>query len=486
MKSVPKPLLTALLVSVVLAGGILFAVRSCVFGKGGAPPGMREQFAAAPALVIEKDGKAVVLTIVSHLKIHSYSRRGNMVQKSASTTYYLQSNDAVTASMLKEVKLKGHTEIRNYPVEVIGSAGGIAWIFAGEPMAFDVSTLEKRADLKILEEKNKALAGRFPAERRFYRFDNRLGRISITASDGTQWILDGQTLMATAAGDNDGTSGAEADLAAVEAAEKKNQADMDSLYQQKDRRPSNDYAAGKISAAEYNRISREYREERKKLMDQRDSLRREKYRYRDQQRDEENLERSLENLAEGNVNYSNLRVNQDSMGSQWFGLYAPAEFRSLSDRFQSHTAYEETARRQLYISEMESGRNGERLINKAAATVPPGQSGFLQGGFLLDKNTARPARLNGNSYLLVHKDKIGREAMILVSRINTQGKTLWTFSTGLTDWADWSITGKSLVLLGTDNKELSANQVNLLLCIDLEKGTGNRYDYYQDKVRTDR
>ena len=484
MKTVSRPLITAILVSILLAGGILFAVRSCVFGKGGAPPGMREQYAAAPALLVEKDGKAVVLTLVSHLKIHSYSRRGNMVQKSASTTYYLQSNDAVTAARLKEIKLKGHSDIKQYPVEVMGVAGRSAWIFAGEPMAFDAFTLEKKADIAMLEEKNKVLSGRFPAEKRFYRFDSRQGLLFFTARDGTRWKLDAQTFRAEPAAEEEGLTETSRQLAEVEAAEKKNQADMDSLYQQLNRRPSLDYAAGRISAAEYSRISRAYSEERKRLNDQRDSLRQERYKYRDQARAAEDLERSLENLAEGNVNYSNLRVNQDTIGEQWLGLYAPAEFRTLSDRLQQHAAFDEAARRQLYIATWELSRNREYLFHKSGASPAPGQSGFLQGGFLLDKQTARPARLAGNHYLVVHKDQIGREGKILISRMDIRGRVSWTFTTGLTDWADWFISGKTLVILGTDNKELSGNQVNLLLCIDLEKGTAARYDYYLDKLLT--
>lgn len=482
MKPVSRPLVTALLVSILLAGGILFGVRRCVFGKGGAPPGMREQYAAAPALIIEKDGQSVILTIVSHLKIHSYSRRGNMVQKSASTTYFLQSNDAISAAMLGEVKLKSHTAIKNYPVEVLGCAGTTAWIFAGEPMAFDAFTLEKKADIGILEEKNRELTGRFPAEKRFYRFDGRQGKIYFTASDGTRWVLDGQTLLVSAAGETEEIPETEARLTALEAAEKKNQADMDSLYQQKDRRPSEDYAAGRISAAEYNRISREYREERKKLTEERDSLRREKYRYRDLQREEETLERELENLADGHVNYSELRTNQDSIGNQWYGLYAEDEYRRLSERFQFHSAHDETARRRLYVSVLEKGRNGEYLFSRENAQIPPGQKGFLQGGFLLDKKSGRPVRLPENGYLAVHKDQIGQEGKILVSRLLSSGETGWTVNSGLKEWADWFITGTSLVLLGKNNEDLSGNQVNLLQIIDLRSGTVKRYDYYQDKL----
>ena len=198
MKSLPRPLLIAGLAIIILTTGSLLLIRSCIYGKGwgGAPSGMREQYAAAPALYLEKEGRAVVFTLVPHLKIHSYTRRGNSVQRSASTTYYLQTNDAVTAEKTGEQQLIDHSDLKSFPVEILGASASLAWLYAGELMAFDAFSLEKKADAALLEQKNSRLAGQLPAERRYYRFDKASGFIFITAKDGSKWKLDTRTLLA--------------------------------------------------------------------------------------------------------------------------------------------------------------------------------------------------------------------------------------------------------------------------------------------------
>lgn len=487
MKSLPRPLIIAIIAILVLTAGSLLLIRSCLFGKGGkglggAPAGMREQYASAPALYLEKDGKAVILTIMPHLKIHSYSRQGNMVRKSASTTYYLQTNDANTAAMLSETKLKSHTDIKNYPVEVMGASGSIAWVFMGEPMAFDAFTMEKKADIQLLEEKNKDLAGKFPAERRYYRFDKKAGTIFFTAIDGTKWKLDTKTLQASPSAEEEDGDDTGQDRKAVEKAEKQNQAELDSLYQHMDRAPSKQYAAGEISYAEYNRISKQYRELRDQLFKKRDSLRERRHKLQDIDRGEQQIERYLENLQKGKPNYSEISVNQDTIGGKWYGIYAVAEMKKLNERLQYHHEQDETARRQLYISTWKENRTGNLEFDKEAATSPAGQTGFLHGGFLLDKNNARPIHLPGNAFIVIHKEQIGREANILLSKVTDAGQVVWTSNTRLAEWADWFYTGRQLIIMGTDNKDLSSGQVNVLLCIDIATGKSSRYDYYLDKI----
>lgn len=487
MKNLPKPVIIAVIAIVVLTAGSLLLIRSCMFGKGGkgiggAPAGMREQYAAAPVLYVEKDGKAIILTLMSHLRIHSYSRKGNMIQKRASNTYYLQTNDAGTAAMIAEVKLKAQSDIKSHPVEILGLSGTTAWIFMGEPMAFDAFTLEKKADIQVLEEKNKSLTGKFPAERRYYTFHSGSGNIHFTAMDGSKWELNTSTLLATAKEYDGDNNPIEQQLEAVEQAEKQNQADMDSLYQQKDRAPSKQYAAGEISYAEYNRISKQYREERDLLTKKRDSLRQVKYKLRDRERSGRELERNLENLQDGQPDYSEIRVNQDTLGGQWYGLYSPAEMKKLNSRLQYHSERDETARRLLYISTYSETRPGTFELDKSAASPVAAQNSFLHAGFLLDKQTALPLHLPGHSFIVVHKEQIGRDAPILLSRVSADGNIAWTHNTRLTEWADWICNGKQVILLGTDKKDLSSGQVNVLLCIDLATGKASRYDYYENKL----
>lgn len=480
----PRPLLIAIIVIIVLTGGILFLIRTCMnSGFGGAPKGMKEQYASVPALYLEKDGKGVILTIMPHLKIHSYSRQGNMVRKSASTTYYLQTNDASTAAKLLEIKVKAQSDIKNHPVEVLGASGSQAWVFIGEPMAFEAMTLEKKADISILEQKNPALSGKFPAERRYYRFDPGSTLLYFTALDGNKWKLNTQTLLAEATDDDGSQNTIEKMLEEVEAAEKHYRADMDSLYEQKNRRPSNDYAARRISQAEYSRITKEYYAGRDLLNKRRDSLHDRKFQLRDLERNGREIANDLESLMRGTPNYNELYVNQDTIGGQWFGLYSPAEFKKLSSSLQRNAENDETARRQLYISSLDKKRPGQFTLNKDAAESPSSQTGFLHGGFLLDKNTARPIRLPGNDFLIIYREQIGRDARILLGRIRATGKTIWTMNTGLKEWGDWFYNGRQLLILGKDKEELSSGQINLLLRVDINNGKASRYDYYNDEMR---
>lgn len=480
----PRPLLIAIILIIVLTGGILFLIRSCMnSGFGGAPKGMKEQYASVPALYLEKDGKGVILTIMPHLKIHSYSRQGNMVRKSASTTYYLQTNDASTAAKLLEIKVKAQSDIKNHPVEVMGASSSRAWVFIGEPMAFDAMTLEKKADISILEQKNPALNGKFPAERRYYRFDPASTQLYFTALDGSKWKLNTQTLQATAT-DDDGTQNTfEKMLEEVEAAEKQYRADMDSLYEQKNRRPSNDYAARRISQAEYSRITKEYYADLEMLNQRRDSLHDRKNQLRDQERNGREIANDLESLMRGTPNYNELYVNQDTIAGQWFGLYSPSEFKKLSSSLQRNAENDETARRQLYISSLDEKRPGQLTLNKDAANSPSSQPGFLHGGFLLDKKTARPIRLPDNDFLVIYREQIGRDARIMLGRISITGKLSWTMNTGLKEWGDWFYNGRELLILGKDNEELSSGQINLLLRIAISDGRASRYDYYEDELR---
>ena len=484
MKTLSRPWLIALLVIIVLTGGILFLIRSCInSGFGGAPKGMKEQYASVPALYLEKDGKGVIMTIMPHLKIHSYSRQGNMVRKSASTSYYLQINDAISTAKLKEIKVKSQSDIKNHPVEVLGASGPLAWVFIGEPMAFDALTLEKKADIPILEQKNPALTGKFPGERRYYRFDPASTLLYFTALDGSKWKLNTQTLLAVETNDDGTQNSIEQLIEEVEAAEKQHRADMDSLYEQKNRRPSDDYAARRISQAEYSRITKEYYADREMLNKRRDSLRERKNQLRDLERNGRDLDRKLENLLEGTPNYNELYVNQDTINGQWFGLYSPAEFKKLSNSLQDNAENDETARRQLYISSLDEKRPGQFTLNKDAANSPASQSGFLHGGFLLDKKTARPIRLPGNDFLIIYREQIGRDARILLGRVSVTGKVSWTINTGLKEWGDWFYNGRQLLILGKDNEELSSGQINLLLRVDISNGRVSRYDYYDDELR---
>jgi hypothetical protein len=144
--------------------------------------------------------------------------------------------------------------------------------------------------------------------------------------------------------------------------------------------------------------------------------------------------------------------------------------------------YDETARRQFYNSVYVDENDGDCKIKKDLAAVSTSPQFFLQGGFLLDKQTALPARLgNSGDNLVVHKDKIGNDGKILLSRMDHTGKVSWTLESNLKEWIDWIVTADRLYIFGADNPSLSGDDCNVLLCVDLASGKVNRYDYFNNK-----
>ena len=101
---------------------------------------------------------------------------------------------------------------------------------------------------------------------------------------------------------------------------------------------------------------------------------------------------------------------------------------------------------------------------------------------MLDKKTALPVHLAGpDAFLIIHKQEVGQKAAILVSRVTQDGKILWTFNSNLSDWLDWQISSKQLIITGSNNEELSGGEANILLCVDLVNGKAAGYDYFKRK-----
>lgn len=476
MRLTARPVIGIIIAAVLIVIGFVYLLKGCLAKYD-------ERFAKPPVLLFEKNGKSVVFAITEFQKTVSYSRKGGMVRKSVNTTYYIQTNDAATAEMIAEKKVKKQREIKNHPVEIMGASGNNAWLFMNEPMAFDAFTLELKADKAAMEEKNPSLNGKLPDERRYYFFNPADKNIYFTAKDGTKWKLNTQTLMATQEEYDEDQSPLKQQIALLEKAEKKNREDQDSLYQQKNLRPSKQYAAGQITREEFGRIQKIYFEERTLLSKALDSLRVIKRMLEAQERSGQDLERAIKNLQRGSTGYYNLKINQDTVNGHWFGLYAKNEFDKLYNRMLHQSENDETARRQLYKSTVSRNSNGDWQIEKEKAALVDGNVSFLHGGFLLDKKTALPVHLAGpDAFLIIHKQEVGQKASILISRVTLKGKILWTFNTKLADWLDWQVNSKQLIITGTNNEELSGNEANVLICIDLVNGKAVGYDYFKRKL----
>jgi len=475
MRLTAKPVLGIIITAILIVLGFVYLLKGCLAKYD-------ERFARPPVLLFEKNGKSVVFAITEFQKTVSYSRKGGMVRKSVNTTYFIQTNDAATAEMIEEKRVKKQKEIKNHPIEIMGASGDNAWLFMNEPMAFDAFTLELKADKTALEEKNPSLAGKLPEERRYYFFNPADKNIYLTAKDGTKWKLNTQTLLATQEEYDEDQSPLEQQISLLEKAEKKNREEQDSLYQQKNLRPSKQYAAGQITREEFGRIQKIYFEERTLLSKALDSLRVIKRMLEAQERSGQDLERAIKNLQRGNTGYYNLKINQDTVNGHWFGLYSKNEFEKLYNRMQHQSENDETARRQLYKSTVSRNSNGDWQIEKESAAQVGANTSFLHGGFLLDKKTALPVHLAGpDAFLIIHKQEVGQKAAILVSRVTQDGKILWTFNSNLSDWLDWQISSKQLIITGSNNEELSGGEANILLCVDLVNGKAAGYDYFKRK-----
>ena len=475
MRLTAKPVLGIIIAAILIVVGFVYLLKGCLAKYD-------ERFAKPPVLLFEKNGKSVVFAITEFQKTISYSRKGGMVRKSVNTTYYIQTNDAATAEMVAEKKVKNQREVKNHPVEIMGASGDNAWLFMNEPMAFNAFTLELKADKTALEEKNPSLAGKLPEERRYYFFNPADKNIYLTAKDGTKWKLNTQTLLATQEEYDEDQSPLEQQISLIEKAEKKNREEQDSLYQQKNLRPSKQYAAGQITREELGRMQKIYFEKRTLLSKALDSLRIVKRMLEAQERSSQDLDRAIKNLQRGNHGYYNLKINQDTVNGHWFGLYTKNEFEKLYNRMQHQSENDETARRQLYKSTVSRNSNGDWQIEKESAAQVDGNTSFLHGGFLLDKKTALPVHLAGpDAFLIIHKQEVGQKAAILVSRVTQDGKILWTFNSNLSDWLDWQVSSKQLIITGTNNEELSGGEANILLFVDLVNGKAAGYDYFKRK-----
>jgi hypothetical protein len=452
--------------------GLLFLIRGCLSGYD-------ERFALAPVLHFKNGNRAVLFSLVQNEETTSYSRNGGMVHKSVNTTYLIQQNDAETGARTAAQTIKKHRDIKHFPVEVMGASEGLAWVYMGEPMAFDPFTLEKKADIAELEKKNPSLKGKFPDERRFYRFNTADRQLYVTAIDGTKWTINTTTLLANASEEDPDKGPFEKLIQQTEKLQAMNRAAQDTLYKSY---PGRLYAQQKISVQELSLRQREYSEQQKVLFKQRDSLYAVISGLHAQESAQRQLRSAIESLQRLKPSYSQIKTNQDTVAGQWYGLYAAKEWSELYERVQHQSAHDETARRQFYAGSYGLAKNGILAVDKTTAQVPMSSQYFLHGGFLLNKSTALPIRLsNPAGYLVVHKEQIGAKGNILLSRIDDKGAMVWTFNTALADWVDWLHIGDKLFVLGVDNPELSGDQSNLLWCINLLTGKANRYDYFTDK-----
>ena len=471
MLTLKKTGVSLLLVILALIAGFIFLIKGCLAKYD-------ERFAKTPALHFTINGRNIIFAIVEYQRAVSYSRQGGFVRKSVNTSYYLQTNDGSTAELIKLEKIKKGSAIKNYPVEILGSSGNNAWLFMNESMAFNALTLEKVADIDILGQKNPSLKGLFPAERQYYTFDRQNQNLYLTAKDGSKWMIDTKTLLAKQADYSKETAAENS----IENEILKTRRLLDSLYQQKNYRPSRDYSAKRIDAAAYKRITAEFYRERELLDTRLDSLQNVQRNEEKSKRNTDDLKRKIESLQNTNISFPQCRANHDVTGDRLFMLCSDEEADKIEERYWDRSLYDETARRNLFSGQLVLNRWKDMSLEKAGIRKL-GNHSFLDGGFLLDKQTALPIKTKDDkSWLVVHKSIVGKEGDIMLTSLKEDGTTAWTVNTSLPQWNDWIYSGDHLCVFGVDNEELSSSECNLLLCINLLTGTYSSYDYFLKKV----
>lgn len=471
------------LVVVIIIIGFVYLLRSCLskFDERAAIGGGSSQ-TASQFLVFEKDGKGVIFSLVAFDKTISYSQQGGSTRKSVKRTYYVQSNDMATAAKLNLQKIKSGNDIKAYPVELLGAADNKAWLFAGELMAFDPFTLEKLADAKTVEEKNPALKGKLINERRYYSFDFDNNTIVITAADGLVYNLNLNTLIAAADGNNQVSDKKEQKIKVIDKQVKILREKYKSAY---DRLRQNNlqYQQKQISIKDYQDSAAIIKSEANLLNHQIDSLQEIATTINAEIRNTEANEDRINNARRTGTGYSGMKTNADTLDGRWFGIFNQEDLDNYGDRFVQKQVYKDDARNNLYSTTLSISNNQYWTVGEEKSMV--GNQVYLQGGFFLNKETGLPFHLQ-HDFLVVFKDRIGNEGVVQLARISSSGQQIWAINTGLKEFYDWQLKGEKLIITGTDNKKLSSGEINLMQIIDLQQGGAVAYDFFTDKIRTNK
>ena len=200
---------------------------------------------------------------------------------------------------------------------------------------------------------------------------------------------------------------------------------------------------------------------------------------------DQDRQRQIENFVTGSKSYTGICTAGDTMNGKWYGMLSSADLEKPDTRFQYRSVYTETARNKFYsavVTVKDPSRKAVELL--LAEPEKLSDAVYLQGGLLFDKATALPIHLSDDSgFLVCYKEKVGYQGNIMLARIDLKGTAKWSMNTKLSEFLDWIYTGKRLIILGVDNKELSSDEANLLMIIDLQNGTMITHDYFTDKMR---
>ncbi len=464
-----------LIVIGLLVVGFIYLLRGCLATYD-------ERTAISRPVYFEKNQQTIVLSLVKYFKTNYYSSGGGMTRKSGSTTYYLQTNDASTGKKIMIKEIKGHSDIKNYPVKMMGKVGQLAWFFVNEPMAFNAFTLEKFADKKIIEEKNPVLRGKMPDQEQYYQFNSLSQTLQVTLTDGSKYSIDANNLNATVLDE-------EADLKLTQAKALKALEAQETYYGDLARENYNNirsydrlYNNRQMKQAAYQDSLRNFEKRNNQYRAIADSIRMVKRNIEERANQSNEQMEALKDLQEDtHLSYTNTIVDVDTFQGSWYGLKTTAALEKIDDRFRYNHVYGETDRNKLYSAPYTIENNPSKF--KIGTTLALSERVYLQGGFLLNKETAIPIHLTAPGFIICFKEKIGNEGNCMLASVNLQGQEKWSVNCGFKEINDWIYTGQYLIVYGTDNKELSSGENNVMLSIDIKSGKQVTYDFFTDKIR---
>jgi hypothetical protein len=448
----------------------VFSLRSCLSKYD-------ERSVKSKPLVFSQNEKTMIFTIVQHDKTTSYRQRGNMVSKSISSTYFLQTNDGVNGNKIAELKIKKHSEMKSYWVEVLGACHNTAWLYIDELLAYNPFSLEKIADQKSIEEKNPFLKDKLPKERRYYKLvDNT---ILITALDGITYELSPITLQASVVSSNE---------SAIEKQKKAMHKELTIVRQQNNaaysrfRENNRQYALGKLALQVYKDSSNVFDNQKKYLASKEDSINTALKNLNNAIAKEDVFVKSRKESINNHPFFNSIKINSDTINGKWFGLFNEVDIEKQTGTFYYNTATTETSQNKFYTSKLIASSNNNWLVGEDKELY--NTHSYLQGGFLLNTEDGMPIHLSQpDGYLIASKNQIGSDGVILLSRIDHNGKQHWQINTGLKEFLAWTKVKNLFYVFGADNKELTGAQINVLHIIDLSSGSSITHDYFVDSNR---
>lgn len=473
-------MLRVIVILVLIISGFILLLRGCLSRYD-------ERSAITPALYFEKDNRGIVFTIIRDGRATSYKRTGGSTYKSMSVRYYIQSNDAGTGELIKNKKVRHQSDIKFHPVTVLGNGNGKAWFLMGELLAYDPLTLEKFADREIIEAKNPQLLGRLPEQQHYYQNIDASNGILITATDGIKYMLSTTTLLATAVDDE---ATAKSPVAATISKLRKERTALDEQYKLHYERYRNYYqlyTEKKLSYAAYLDSGRLFNRQQDSIRDRKQALSEEISDLENLDRSSQDRQRQMDDLKTGSKNYSNMCTAVDTFNGRWYGLLSNTDLEKPGTHFRYRNVHNETARNKLYSAPITLKDSSKRAAEiEVGEPAKVNEAVYLQGGFLLDPATALPIHLtNAEGFIICSREKVGHEGSIILTRVDLQGNTIWTYNTKLREFAGLINPGKRLIILGNDNKNISSGDANLLLSIDLLNGKAVMHDYFTGKMRKD-